>query len=188
MEVPWPSGTCPDHPHMLLPFAAELIPNKSPHRHQRRIIAHLNSPPIYTSYTMLPPSISFILQETANAPHTLCYIPPPSFPHTILVAINGIQLASLVKRTRASAAGVRRHNHHAINYSWERNFKVFSFLLLSPGLQPHPSIRWGQDRHVWQIVRNLPIEAGWRNAPLALQRLAVINLRDTILDSSPGLR
>ena len=40
MEVPWPSGTCPDHPHMLLPFVAEPIPNKSPHRHQQRIITH----------------------------------------------------------------------------------------------------------------------------------------------------
>ena len=51
----------------------------------------LNNPPIYTSYIIPTPSISFILQETADAPHTKpCGVPPPSLLHTIFVAIRGI--------------------------------------------------------------------------------------------------
>ena len=34
----------------------------------------------------------------------------------------------------------------------------------------------GQGRHVWQIVRQLPIKAGWWDTPLVLQDLAVSNL------------
>ena len=34
-----------------------------------------------------------------------------------------------------------------------------------------------QDRHVWLIVMQLPMKAGWRDAPLALQDLAVSNFQ-----------
>ena len=87
-----------------------------------------------------------------------------------------IKSASPWKRTKAPAKRVRRHNHHAISYTWVRYFPVCLLPPLSPGLQPHPSTRWGQGRHVWQIVRELPKKAGWRDAPLPLRNLAVSNL------------
>ena len=38
----------------------------------------------------------------------------------------------------------------------------------------------GQIRYVWQIVRQLPMKAGWWNVPLALQDLTVSNLHDIV--------
>ena len=50
-------------------------------------------------------------------------------------------------RTRASAVGVRRHNHHATNYSLVPNFTVHLSPLPSPGLQPYLPTKWtGQTR------------------------------------------
>ena len=48
----------------------------------------------------------------------------------------------------------------------------------SPRMQPHPSTRWGQNRHGLQIVRKLPMEAGSWYAPLTFRVLAVSNLQD----------
>ena len=36
----------------------------------------------------------------------------------------------------------------------------------------------GQGRHVWQIVRQLPMKTGWWDAPLAIWDLAVSNLHN----------
>ena len=59
----------------------------------RESLTTLKSSPIYTSYTILKSKISFILQETADIPHTQpCDLPSPSFLHTVFVAINGNQI------------------------------------------------------------------------------------------------
>ena len=80
-------------------------------------------------------------------------------------------------RTGASVVRGRRHNHHATTCYRVYDFTVSLLAILNPELRPHPSTRWGQGRHVWQIVRKLPTEAGWRDAPLALRDLAVSNLQ-----------
>ena len=89
-----------------------------------------------------------------------------------------INLALPRNRTRLTVAGAPCHNHHATTYSWVSNFRVCAFPPTSPGLLPHPYTRWRQGRHVWQIVRKLPMEAGWRDAPLTHLDLAVSNLHD----------
>ena len=89
-----------------------------------------------------------------------------------------INLALPRNRTRPTVAGGRCHNHHATNYSWVSNFRVCAFPPTSPGLLPHPYTSLRQGRHVWQIVRKLPMEAGWRDAPLKHLDLAVSNLHD----------
>ena len=171
MEVPWLSGACPDHPHIWFPFASESISNK-------QSLPILNSSPKYTSYTVPTPSISFILEETADVPCTQPRgLPPHCFHTPILWPKVRINLALLRYRTRLSTAGARHHNHHATTYGWVPNFRVCLFPLPSPGLQPHPYTRWRQGRHIWQIVRKLPMEAGCQDAPLALRDLAVSNLQ-----------
>ena len=117
-------------------------------------------------------------EKTADVPYTY---PPISLPHRFSTPIlwqkEGIQLATLGIRTGASAERGRRDNHHATTCNQFYDFTVFLLLVLNPGLRPYPSSRWGQGTHVQQIVRKLPIKAGWRDAPLALQDLAVSKLQ-----------
>ena len=45
----------------------------------------------------------------------------------------------------------------------------------------------GQGRHVWKIVRQLPMKAGWWDVPLVLRDLAVSNLPDINYGREPIL-
>ena len=112
-------------------------------------------------------------------------------------------MASLGIRTRASAMGVLRHNHHATNYCCVPNFTIYLFLLpqsrtdigyisISSHCTRHFSVRHhasvfsrvyplgGEGRHAWQIVRQLSMKAGWWDAPLTNRDLAMSNLHAVI--------
>ena len=119
----------------------------SPHapgfsREQSTVRQHTPSTPFHT--LNLPLS-----EKTADVPCTYTRnLPPPSFLNTNFVGKEGIHLTAPRIRTRASAVGGRCHNHHATTNSRVPNFIVYLLPLLSPGLQPHPSTRWGQGRRV----------------------------------------
>ena len=84
----------------------------------------LNSPETYTSSVVPTPSILLILQESPT--HNLHIT---SWPLSPIVSTRQFCLASPGNRTRASAVGVRGHNHQATNYSWDSDFTVYLFPL-----------------------------------------------------------
>ena len=64
--------------------------------------------------------------------------------------------------------------------------KIINRTTISPIIRRHRTQRpthllGGQNRHVWQIVSQLLMKAGWWGAPLALLDLAVSNLHDISL-------
>ena len=144
---------------------------------------------------------SLFLQESADATSTQPLDAPccPLLYTSILWQQGRIFLVPLGSRTRA--VGGRHHNHHATYKCCVPNFTVCFILLLQSSTDPghiplsrcctrHFSLPHlppiysqiyplgGHCRHVWQIVMQLPMKAGWRDASLALQDLAMSNLHD----------
>ena len=111
-------------------------------REQSTVRQH--TPPTTPFHTLnLPHS-----EITADVPYTHPRdLPPPSFLNTNFMAKEGIHLIAPRTQTRASTVGGQCHSHHAITDSRVPS-SVSLFPLLSPGLQPHPSTRWGQGRHI----------------------------------------
>ena len=72
IEVSQPSGNCPDHPSIQLPFASEPTSNRSPHRQQRRFTTH---PQQYTNMPVPvfahPQSLSFCRGQLTSPSHNL---------------------------------------------------------------------------------------------------------------------
>ena len=112
-----------------------------------------------------------------------------------------IYLAPPGNRTRISVVKVRRHKHHTTNCRCVPNFTVDLIPLpqsrTDPGNIPLSSrctryfslrhhdpifsliyLLGGQGRHVWQIVRQLPMKAVWWDASLMLWYLVVNNLHN----------
>ena len=85
------------------------------------------------SATKFPPghgliSPSFCKSQLTSPTYNLLNPLPPSFLHANFVAVRDNKFGlinSSWNRTRASAVGVQRHNHHAIHYCCVPNFTVY---------------------------------------------------------------
>ena len=147
--------------------------------------------------------IPLILQESADTTCTKPRDPPPPlFLHANFVAIRENIFGSSGEsiqgfRGESSTLQPPCYRFHLLHYKFHRFFEALPqsrtdlrHIPLSSRCARHFSLPHhapifsqihplgGQGRHVWQIVTQRPMKAGWWDAPLALRDLAMSNLHD----------